>query len=485
MKKQLIFGCIFVTAMAMNAQWTPSGSNVYKTVNGNVGINKTSPTYSLDIITTAHDEGIQITNGQENGTRGNLGLHLNNVSVGGHKWSLFSLGKDDPWGGAGNLAIYDHASPSGSLPRLFISGGVGFNAPAGNIGIGTVTPSGKLHVNSIITPLGQGIEYSSILGTINSSSLVPSAGGVHTIVGVKGLATGFPYFGGSQVNEFTIGVYGRALNGIGNIGGQFIASGNGLNANYGIYAAASGNSNPSLNIAGYFAGNVYGNAFYIISDQKLKDNIRPLGGALDNIMKLKPSTYAYKSNDEAFKGMHLPEGNQIGLIAQDLEKVFPSLVIDMKGTKQLDADGKGIDIADHKVVNYIHLIPVLIAGIQEQQKQIESQQQLINQLLQKTSSVSGIDQTRLGSEGFVMEQNIPNPFNGETTIKYNLPESVNNAYVAIYDLSGKQIASFPLKDKVSKSITITSEKLVAGIYIYSIVADSKIIDSKRMNVSEK
>lgn len=37
----------------------------------------------------------------------------------------------------------------------------------------------------------------------------------------------------------------------------------------------------------------------------------------------------------------------------------------------------------------------------------------------------------------------------------------------------------------TSSLTITSENLAAGIYIYSIVADGKVIDSKRMIVASK
>jgi len=84
-----------------------------------------------------------------------------------------------------------------------------------------------------------------------------------------------------------------------------------------------------------------------------------------------------------------------------------------------------------------------------------------------------------------MDQNIPNPFSGETVVKYTLTPQTKTATLNVYDLSGKQITFFPLTQKGSSSITITSENLAAGIYIYSIVADGKIMDSKRMVVAEK
>jgi myo-inositol-hexaphosphate 3-phosphohydrolase len=66
-----------------------------------------------------------------------------------------------------------------------------------------------------------------------------------------------------------------------------------------------------------------------------------------------------------------------------------------------------------------------------------------------------------------------------------LPAQVSTASLMVYDLSGKQISSFPITEKGSSSITITSEKLAAGIYIYSVIADGKLLDSKRMIVAQK
>ncbi len=141
-------------------------------------------------------------------------------------------------------------------------------------------------------------------------------------------------------------------------------------------------------------------------------------------------------------------------------------------------------IPSHKAVNYTALIPVLIAGIQEQQKQIEDLQAQLAAFQNKTGNATGINQINSGADDFALDQNVPNPFNGETNIKYKLTEQTKTASLVVYDLSGKQLTSFPL-DKTVSSITITSEKLAAGIYIYSVIADGKIMDSKRMVVSEK
>lgn len=136
-------------------------------------------------------------------------------------------------------------------------------------------------------------------------------------------------------------------------------------------------------------------------------------------------------------------------------------------------------------LNYNGFIALLAKGIQEQQAIIEAQQSQINELTEKISSVTGINTINTVETGFQMSQNEPNPFTHETVVKYTIPQSISNAFMAVYDLTGKQIATFPIDQKGSSSITITSEKLAAGIYIYSIVADGKVIDSKRMIVAEK
>jgi len=272
--------------------------------------------------------------------------------------------------------------------------------------------------------------------------------------------------------------------------------------NYGIYGEASGN----FAQAGFFNGDVWrtGNDNFS-SDRKLKSDIKPLVNSLTKIMKLKPSTYMFKT--EEFKEMHLPKGPQMGLIAQELEEVFPELVT--TAPEVVMDDGKGgsrLIHPEYKAVQYISLIPVLINAIQEQQKQIsekqtqdqlmqdkiaglekhlEDQNQLIEELSKSSANSVGVQINNDQIPGFEMGQNEPNPFTHETTVHYNIPRIVNNASMIIYDLSGLQIKSIAISEAGAGSLTITSENLKAGMYIYSIVVDGKILDTKRMVVAEK
>ncbi|MGE3823592.1 MAG: tail fiber domain-containing protein, partial [Bacteroidia bacterium] len=104
------------------------------------------------------------------------------------------------------------------------------------------------------------------------------------------------------------------------------------------------------------------NGFIEPSDERLKKNITPIGGALDKIMALQGVTYNWRTDMAVNQG--LDDGKQYGLIAQELEKIIPELV---------DTDKEG-----WKAVEYSHLVPVLIEAIKEQQSTIEKQQQTIN-----------------------------------------------------------------------------------------------------------
>jgi hypothetical protein len=97
------------------------------------------------------------------------------------------------------------------------------------------------------------------------------------------------------------------------------------------------------------------------SDFKLKDNIEELNLSLaNNLLKIEPKQYIYKA--DADKKLHY------GVIAQDLEKHFPNLVTTVK------MENGGIQ-EEHKVVNYVELVPLLIVKMQDLQRQIDELKQ--------------------------------------------------------------------------------------------------------------
>ena len=90
------------------------------------------------------------------------------------------------------------------------------------------------------------------------------------------------------------------------------------------------------------------------SDIRFKENITPIENALEKISKISGNTYDWKAENKAEHGY---EGNDVGVIAQEIEAVLPQLV-------QTRENG-------FKAVKYDKLVALLIQGIKEQQIQIE------------------------------------------------------------------------------------------------------------------
>ena len=100
-------------------------------------------------------------------------------------------------------------------------------------------------------------------------------------------------------------------------------------------------------------GKMYAKRFITSSDARLKTDIRPLNNALDTVLSLQGKQY--RLIDEAVNQ------TDIGLIAQDVEKVLPQIVTQSE-------DG-------YKAIDYQSLTAVLIEAMKEQQGQMVSQQQ--------------------------------------------------------------------------------------------------------------
>lgn len=115
------------------------------------------------------------------------------------------------------------------------------------------------------------------------------------------------------------------------------------------------------------------------SDIRLKKNIKPLENSLDKILNLQGVLFDWNKEISSYIGR--TGISDIGLIAQDVEKVIPELV---RETKIQDVE------FDVKNVRYDRLIPVLIEAIKEQQKQIEDLKETVRKLSTQSQKVDGV-----------------------------------------------------------------------------------------------
>jgi len=79
-----------------------------------------------------------------------------------------------------------------------------------------------------------------------------------------------------------------------------------------------------------------------------------------------------------------------------------------------------------------------------------------------------------------LEQNTPNPFNNSTEIKFFVPENSNTAGIYIYDMTGKELLKLDITQRGNSSVILSASQLNAGMYLYSLIVDDKLIDTKTM-----
>ena len=148
-------------------------------------------------------------------------------------------------------------------------------------------------------------------------------------------------------------------------------------------------------------------SFNTTSDARLKDDIQPLNDALSSVLQLQGKTYRWKEDHHK---------QDIGLIAQEVEQVFPELVTE-------DANG-------FKAIAYSRLTAVLIEAIKEQQGQMTTQQdQMIAQQQQMTEQ-----ETRFTAQITALEKE-------NTQLKTIMAEQMDALLARVAMLEGESLAA--------------------------------------------
>jgi len=230
------------------------------------------------------------------------------------------------------------------------------------------------------------------------------------------------------------------------------------------------------------------------SDRNLKTEICPILNATNILKQLKTYSYYYISDSLETRKKNY------GVMAQEVEEILPDIVDTAKGTYG---------------VSYDDFVAFLIAGFNEQQTVIETQQReittiqniILSQELQlielsllqnqiddlkkkisdccdlqdmpMLSPPQNLQQQQAHQPPAILYQNTPNPFSVNTEILCDVPEMINNAFIYVYNLQGVELRTFSLTQGFN-TVKIYASELSAGMYLYTLVVDNQIIDSKRM-----
>ncbi|MBL7975944.1 MAG: tail fiber domain-containing protein, partial [Candidatus Kapabacteria bacterium] len=270
----------------------------------------------------------------------------------------------------------------------------------------------------------------------------------------------------------------------------------------------------------------------VTSDRRLKRDIRVFSDGLDKIDSIKPVWYKYTGEC----GTDTTE-EKIGIIAQEIKEVAPYTVkeatyiqrrittpevtesyvlrvdtitsklgevrydtiftsrtipakIDTQKTNVLTYNSHAITYILINAVKELHglyntvqsetktTIDSLTHSNLELQKRIVALEERVNRLESKIS----ISQD--STDDVILDQNRPNPFSEETTIFYYIPPRYStNVSLILTDINNSNtIQTYQLKTDEPGQIKINAGMLNKGVYLYSIVANSMILKSKKMMV---
>ena len=166
---------------------------------------------------------------------------------------------------------------------------------------------------------------------------------------------------------------------------------------------------------------------------------------------------------------------QTGFIAQEVDALVKKTGYVFSGIDAPKNDN------DPYGIRYSAFVVPLVKAVQELSAKVEEQQQQIQALLAQLYPKDEIATNVTGGNSYaVLLQNNPNPFNAETEIKMTIPEKVGRATIMIYNLEGKQMKSLHVNDRGEVLLKISGNELAAGMYLYSLIVDGKLIDTKRM-----
>src|SRR5690606_15691771 len=91
------------------------------------------------------------------------------------------------------------------------------------------------------------------------------------------------------------------------------------NGNVGI-----GYTNPAYKL--HVNGTAFATSWQTPSDIRFKKNITPITGSLDKIAQI--AGYTYLFDPDKFQNRNFPQGEQMGVLAQEIQKLFPNSVME-------------------------------------------------------------------------------------------------------------------------------------------------------------
>ncbi len=226
-----------------------------------------------------------------------------------------------------------------------------------------------------------------------------------------------------------------------------------------------------------------------LSDGRFKKDIKEDVSGLDFISKLRPVSYTV-DKDAVDKFLRVPDSlknnssesrkkvtRQTGFVAQEVEAVIKKTGYVFHGVETPQSE------SDHYSIRYAEFVVPLVKAVQELNILLNEQSAKhageIAELKEQIKAYQGSEKG-LAEPETILHQNDPNPFSRDTEIRISLPETTINATVIVYNMEGRQLKELSIKGRGETSVKISASELHAGIYLYALIVDGKVVDTKRM-----
>ena len=215
---------------------------------------------------------------------------------------------------------------------------------SGNIGIGTTSPEAKTSIVSSAGAIGLTIKDTNAGA---SNYLSAQYNGTSGVADIKAQSSG----GSTQI--------------------AFSTSSSGTTAERVRISAAGGFSVGTTADPGVGAIYATGNITAYYSDKRLKENIAPIENALAKVNAI--SGVTYNGNDLVAEYGYDDRSQQVGVLAQEVQKVLPEAVKHAPFDIATDADGVEYSKSGetYLTVQYEKLVPLLVEAIKELTKRVE------------------------------------------------------------------------------------------------------------------
>ncbi len=500
-----------------------SGPTAKLEVNSPTVAGGTQTTLRLDNINTgaAHPRGIDI---DIQGTGGGLtqatGINLNMTGTYSSS-SAATYITNSTTGAANGHGIWSNVTGANTNNyglRSYSTNATGTNYAAYLIGSGGVSSLGADCYASNGTTLNYAIRAAATgaSGSTNARGVSATASGSITNYGgfLQGSATStntaFGAYAEGYGGDVAYGVYAKASGattnnyginasssgGANSIGIKISTSG-GSSVNYGVYAtvapAGCTTGSPCYDAAIYAAGSGYTtDDWYKSSDASIKKNISPIDDYWTILNGLNGYRYDFDTTLNSTTNLNLTSRPQIGLISQEVELVLPEVVKSFINPGSTDSNGIVKNDYVVKAVNYDGVIPVLVEAIKDLKEKVDSLMANAASIRTK-NNIDNVENKNINREfaneqkitlsnqqGIILKQNDPNPFSESTRISYFIPEDVKDARLIFSSENGLVLKTVQLVESGEGSIEVYASDLSSGLYIYTLMVDGKIIESKKM-----